>query len=206
MSYKDLTGQKFGRLTALEKVSFSGAAKWKCLCECGNTVVVLGRSLSFGNTKSCGCLNKDVHIKHGGSYDALYATWNNMINRCENPNNSIYKYYGERGISVCNQWKDFNNFKQWANITKLNDNLTLDRIDVNGDYCPENCRWVSKKVQANNRRSNLLFTKDNETHTLAEWCELLQLPYDTIQQRITRFKWSFEQAISTPIKSIKNDE
>lgn len=165
----DLSGQRFGRLVALEKAdrAKSGATMWLCKCDCGNIVSVQYSNLKRGATQSCGCLNQENresrNYKHGGSYrgktDRLYRVWRGMIGRCEDPKNNSYKHYGAKGVSVCGDWKDYKLFREWAVKTGYDPNAkrgecTLDRINPYGNYEPNNCRWVSMKIQSNNRRKN----------------------------------------------------
>lgn len=203
MAFIDLTGQQFGKLTVIEYVGKNkyNASLWRCICNCNgiNEVIATTGHLRAGQVKSCGCLMSEIKTTHGGSYDKLYPTWRDMIIRCNDPNSNIYKYYGGRGISICDEWYDYNNFKMWCEDTKNDPNTTLDRIDVNGNYCPENCRWATKKEQARNKRNNIVIEYFGEIHTLVEWCEIFGLPYNVIQQRITRSGWDFWKAISTPL-------
>lgn len=158
----DLTGQKFGRLTVLKRaenyISPNGGkrAQWLCKCECGKEVVVLGNNLRKGLTRSCGCFQKErlseISTVHKATGIRLHNEWRAMKARCNIPSCSNYEYYGGRGIKVCDEWiNDFEAFKQWAIKNGYADKLTIDRIDVNGDYCPENCRWISFQENCWNR-------------------------------------------------------
>lgn len=169
MRFEDLTGQRFGRLTAVRSVKGKdGRTAWVCSCDCGGETTAKPGHLKSGHTKSCGCIFTDVmkgnrHRRtHGGApaenKTRLYHVWQDMKRRCYNPNSSIYKHYGGRGIAVCEEWKtDFQEFRKWAQENGYNSEAprgkcTLDRIDVNGNYEPSNCRWVDMKTQSANRR------------------------------------------------------
>lgn len=155
---KDLSGQRFGRLVAQERqgVSKRGCLLWKCLCDCGNTVVAESIYLLRGTKKSCGCLMQEHlekgAIRHGDSYSRLYHIWTGMKQRCHNPKSKDYCRYGGRGIAVCNEWRNsFEAFKSWAEANGYRKHLTIDRVDNNGNYCPDNCRWTTMQEQAKNK-------------------------------------------------------
>lgn len=168
----------------------------------------MGSSLRKGITMSCGCYRKEnllkCSIKHGKKNTRLYVVWQDMRMRCFNPNNEAYKNYGGRGITVCQEWLDFQKFYTWAMSSGYDENAkfgecTLDRIDVNGNYEPSNCRWVNMKVQANNMRKNVNLEYNGETKTLREWCETLNLSYNTIYGRLMK-GWDMRKALETPIR------
>lgn len=170
-NFKDITGQRFGRLVVIERAGSnkSKRATWKCQCDCGSITIVVGYSLERGNTKSCGCLHGELlgkrNAKHGKTHSRLYGVWLGMKERCYNPNSNRYQNYGDRGIKLCDNWRDnFQAFYDWAMANGYDENApygqcTIDRIDVNGDYCPNNCRWVDLKAQRNNRTDS---RKDNK--------------------------------------------
>ena len=167
-------GEKFGRL---EVISSCGQDKyrheiWLCKCQCGNYTKVRNSNLLSGGTKSCGCLEqenrKSIHIIHGDSKGSkLYKVWHSMICRCELQKDTGYKHYGGRGITVCKEWHSYESFKKWAMQSGYKENpgrniLTIDRVNNDGNYCPENCRWVDMKVQASNRRSSYGERRESE--------------------------------------------
>lgn len=197
--YIDLTGEKYNllKVIGIDKILPNGQRIWKCQCDCGNTTFVRGGNLKNSSVKSCGCLK---HIKKDKKVadNPLYSMWCDMRHRCLNSKDRAYKYYGARGITVCQEWLDFYNFEKWALENGYNKELTIDRIDNSKGYCPNNCRFVSKKIQANNRRSNILFDYNGQTKNLQEWSEILGFDYKLVHNRIHKLKWSFNKAISTP--------
>lgn len=194
----DLTGQKFGRLLVLgrAKNSRTGITRFNCLCDCGKRSIVTGVQLRNGHTQSCGCLRKDLLITHNATNSRLYTLWWGIKSRCNNSKCRGYKDYGGRGIKICKEWLDFQNFHDWAHANGYNDTLTIDRIDVNGNYCPENCRWADMKFQGNHRRNNRIIEFQNQTHTVSEWSAITGINIATLYARLDR-GWSAEKALST---------
>lgn len=216
---RDLTGSVFGRLTVLQRaddyVSRQGKhyAKWLCRCDCGNQISVRGDALKRGGILSCGCLQKEVtskrakveNVTHGHSHnERLYGVWVNMRRRCSNPKRSDYPSYGGRGISVCEEWdKDYVAFRTWSLSHGYDENAafgecTLDRIDVNGNYCPENCRWATVLEQGQNKRNNVLLEYQGETKTMTAWAREYGLNVQTLYRRIFKYHMSLEDALLTP--------
>lgn len=201
----DLSGKKFGRLTVIERgkdyVSPKGyvAVNWVCECDCGNIVEVRGCNLKSGASTSCGCNRVDFpnRLRHGGTHTRLHKIWMSMRNRCYNKNEKAYIHYGGRGILVCAEWSDFACFREWALANGYSDNLTLDRINNDGCYCPDNCRWVDMTVQANNKRNNHYLEYNGATHTLAEWSAITGISYHKLKDRINKCHWSAEKALTT---------
>lgn len=193
----DLTGQKFGLLTVIGLAETdTRKTYWVCKCDCGNMKTVRSDSLLCGAIKSCGCIKRkqdEVNLtknhRHKMSGTRIYSEWQGMKGRCYNKGNARYADWGGRGIEVCEQWRNsFESFYTWAMANGYQDNLTIDRIDNNGNYCPENCRWVRQQEQCRNRRSNINITIGNSTRTLMEWCEILQVDYKTVNARYHRNK------------------
>lgn len=189
----DLTGQRFGRLTVLEfvPVPCTKRSYWKCRCDCGNEKTVETQKLLLFSTKSCGCLKIERIIKqstkHGGKSTRLYEIYKSMRQRCLNSNNPHYCDYGGRGITICKEWEnDFTAFRDWALSNGYADNLSIDRIDNDKGYFPENCRWVDRKTQCNNRRSNIIVVFNNKQFTISEASELSGIKYNTLRDRYLR--------------------
>jgi hypothetical protein len=203
----DLTGHRFGRLTVIEfdGIKTRHRAYWICKCECGQVKSICGHDLMTGYTKSCGCLRADNGrlqlTKHGKSRTRLYYIYQSMKQRCNDKNHHAYKDYGGRGIVVCNEWMAFNAFYDWAikNGYRENAGLSIDRINVDGNYCPENCRWAIIDTQANNKRSNKYFELNGEHHSIAEWAKILGGSASLIHARL-RKGWSIEKALSIPVR------
>lgn len=199
----DLTGRRFGRLLV---TSFSGINKqqhstWNCICDCGTQCTVVGTKLTRGNTQSCGCLNREAvrakNTTHGYSRHYLWNTYYKMLDRCHNPKSNLYERYGNRGITVCQRWRDsFADFI--ADMGDRPQNCTIDRIDNDGPYSPDNCRWATIAEQNRNTRQNHTLTYMNETLTITEWAARLNMSPGTIKSRL-RYGWSTEQTLSTPI-------
>ncbi len=205
--HTDFTGKKFTRLTV---ISFSHINKnrnacWNCLCDCNGNKIVISGELTNGHVKSCGCIAKEIIIKrnilnakHNMRWEPIYNSWHGMLQRCYNFKNVGYKYYGKRGIKVCKRWKNsFINF--YKDMGDRPENLTLDRIDNNGNYTPKNCRWSTRIEQANNTRNNVLVTIGKKTKTVSEWARIKKINNSTVFKRINRYGWSPEKAILTPV-------
>ncbi len=199
----DLTGQIFGRLTVIKKVGLSKNkfVLWLCKCACGNKIIVTSNNLRTGNTQSCGCLATELRrknlLKHGLRNTRIYSIWKGMKQRCCNKNSTKYKDYGARGIIICQEWlNNFICFYNWALKNGYADNLSIDRIDANGNYEPLNCRWVTLKEQNNNRRSNNNITIWNKTQNLELWCKELNIKRSQVYKLVQKGK-SFKEAIIT---------
>lgn len=203
-NYIDITGQKFNKLTVISKIenSFSKKARWLCKCDCGNYAEVSGDNLRNGSVKSCGCLiaeKNKARATHRKSNTRLYNVWRNMKARCYCKTNPRYKDYGARGICVYNEWKTFEKFYEWALLNGYNENLTIDRINVNGNYEPSNCRWIPLSKQAYNKRDSLIFDINGEQKCLAEICKEYNVKYTTIYRRITIGKMNIQEALNKSI-------
>lgn len=175
----DLKGMKFGKWTALESI---GKGKWKCECECGTLKDVVGSTLRGGKSRSCGCAS----IKHGYEGSKVYRLWSYMKERCFNENHKSWEYYGGRGITVCEEWLEAKAFIEWCLNNGYKEGLTIDRIDVNSDYCPSNCRFISNLEQQRNKRNSKYITINGITKVAAEWSEITGLCSETIIYRYNK--------------------
>ena len=208
--FQDLTGQRFGRLVVIERVedyirpNGQSQVQWRCKCDCGNEKITIAYSLTHGLCTSCGCARTErivnMNYEHGQSNSSLYRRWQHMKDRCYNPNDKRYKNYGRRGIKVCDEWlNSFENFYNWAINNGYQEGLTIDRIDVDGNYEPSNCRWVTTKEQQFNKRNNKRFFHDGKNLTLPEWSEILHISLDTLVSRIYTRGWNVERALTEPV-------
>lgn len=202
----DLSGRRFGRLVVISRgnVTQSHNSYWVCKCDCGNQCLIRGDHLKKGLSKSCGCLNKEAasvrQTVHGLSGSRLHVIWVSMKQRCDNPQNQAYSRYGEREIAVCDEWKnDFQAFYDWAMTHGYESGLTIDRIDNNKGYSPQNCRWATSSEQARNRRSCHFITFGGETRTMIEWAEKTGLPLNVLYLRIVRYGWPVWRALTEPL-------
>jgi hypothetical protein len=189
--FKNLIGEKFGKLTVVENLGLNNHNKtmWKCICECGNEKITISSSLNAGLCKSCGCLQQKhisvLSLKHSLSKSRQYKCWHDMKTRCNDLKCPQYKNYGMRGIVYDIKWETFEGF--WKDMAEgYSDNLTLDRINVNKNYTKDNCRWTTQKRQGNNKRNNHYITYKNITHTLMEWSEILDMNYNTLKSKIRK--------------------
>lgn len=194
----ELTGMTFGRLTVL---GFNGITEtkkvstWLCQCACGNMRIARGSNLKSGITKSCGCLKTEVNKSrshHGMSKTRTFRIWGGMLNRCHNKNSPLYENYGGRGIAVCERWKSFNNFL--ADMGEVPKGLSIERLDNNANYCPENCVWADVKVQGRNRRTNRFITFNGQKQCLKAWSEQLGISHMALSSRLKI--WPIDRALT----------
>lgn len=209
---KNLTGKEFGRLKVIGYAGLNKEFKstWWCQCNCEDKTIklIVGSELTTGKTKSCGCLRKD---NNSSKIDGLrnvnnriYRIYRGMKDRCYNENGKDYHHYGGRGIIICDEWlNDFSEFYKWAAHTGYKDNLTIDRINVDKNYCPENCRWTTTAIQNKNKTTSIKVIYNNQEWILKDLVDMLGLTdnYDTIKQRIVIHNWDVEKAIHKPIKT-----
>lgn len=206
----DLTGQQFGYLTVIEREPKSltkskGAVMWRCKCSCGKETVVRSRSLRNGDTRSCGCYravsDNPRGFKHGYTGNRIYAEYIDMRKRCR-PDYKNHKRYYDRGIDMCDEWKGENGvhaFFLWAQNSGYRDDLTLDRIDNDKGYSPDNCRWATVKEQANNRSTTVKVTRNGVTKSLAEWADEVGIKRGTLYRRLHVYGYDIEKALTEPV-------
>jgi hypothetical protein len=202
-AFYDITGQKFGRLTVIKRIPSisTRTTRWLCKCDCGSLHAVNKNNLINGQVKSCGCLASELKKKrktrttHGMSYTRLYYIWQGIKRRCYYEKEPSYPYYGAIGITVCDEWRTFENFKEWALNNGYSDDLTIDRVDNSVGYSPENCRWTTIKEQNRNKTTTRHLTFNGHTKCLSAWCDELGLPKSTVVNRLNR-GWPVEEALS----------
>lgn len=198
----DLTGQRFGKWFVINRAESDkfGHAQWLCRCDCGNEKIVNSTSLKSGRSKNCGCITKERLTKHNKFNTRLYRILHGMKGRCYNSKNDNFKNYGGRGITICQEWlDDFMNFYNWAINNGYSDELSIDRINNDGNYEPSNCRWADVKTQSRNTSRTNLITFNNETMCLRDWAKKLNINESTLNNRI-RKGWNIEKALTTPVK------
>lgn len=199
-NFNNLAGKRFHMLVAIEPVGKNkcGQIIWLCNCDCGMKANVVGSKLISGHTKSCGCLKRR---RNNLSKTRLFRIWKGMIDRCENPYKDNYYWYGLKGIKICYEWHNFFAFYQWAILNGYADSLSLDRIDCNGDYCPENCRWITQKEQCNNRSKNRIVYFNGNRYTVSQFAELINCNYWTIIRLLNKGIPPEEIVASTEVKN-----
>ena len=206
----DLTGERYGKLTAVKVVGSAadGHRKWLCVCECGNERVVAQNHLKReGGARACKeCarrISAEKRKTHGDFGTRLYSIYYGMITRVYNKNDPNYKRYGARGVKICDEWaKSYVAFKDWAINNGYSDDLSIDRVDVNGNYCPENCRWATAKMQGNNRRNNRRLTINGQDKTITEWADEVGLSATAIRNRLCK-GYGLEESVFTPYRKAK---
>lgn len=201
---KSLIGVRSGKLIVVAYSHKKGEDHfWVCSCDCGNTSVVRRSHLSNGHTKSCGCSSSRAtmgarSLKHGATRTPEYNVWARMKQRCFDPNYKEFHLYGGRGITVCERWKDSSsNFLE--DMGKVPKGMEIDRTDNNGNYSPDNCRWVTAKVNCRNRRTTRFLTHNGETMSVMDWSDRVGISGNIIRQRLDRQGWSVEKALNTPV-------
>ena len=207
----DITGNRYGKLTVVCRAENApkGISRWECKCDCGKVVIVRGNNLRSGAVKSCGCLINDKNANratHNMSQTRLYRTWAGIKARCYYTSQPAYKSYGARGIKMCDEWlHSFDAFAKWALSNGYQDDLTIERIDNDKGYNPDNCKWIGLGEQANNRHSNIKITYKGDTRNLSEWCKIYGKDYYLVHNRMYKLGWDFERAISEPVHAEKRN-
>ncbi len=205
----DLTGKRIGRWTVI-KISQKGTRtlplKWLCICDCGNLKEVSSRSLLSGRSNSCGCLSKDItsriHKTHGLTGTKTYQVWSRMIRRCTDPKSKDYKYYGARGITVCDRWLKFENF--FSDMGEAPKGMEMDRINNDLGYSKENCRYITHQENCRNFRKNRIIEFNGEQRPLCEWAEIYNIPQDRLRNRLDA-GWPVEKALTVPANSTRRE-
>lgn len=196
---KDLKGLRFGRLKVIEFAGkqYGNKNYWRCICDCGNIKDVYQSNLTCGITHSCGCLAKERFTRrtHGQRHNKIYKIWESMKRRCNSEKSQRYACYGGRGIKYTPEWEKFEGFYDWAVSSGYVEGLSLDRINPDGNYEPNNCRWIPLKEQAYNKTNSVKFTYNGTTKCLSEWANIYDIPYERLYQRIFKLGYSFEEAI-----------
>lgn len=195
----DYTGQRFNKLVAVKRVEYKKGNWWLFKCDCGNEKVINIENVKRGDTKACGCL-KGGKSKYKNVNHPIYKRWWHMINRCENKKDISYKNYGAIGIKVCEEWHDFDNFYEWAVSNGFDTNLELDRIDVNGNYEANNCRFIPRTVNARNKRDSLIYEYQGVKKPLAQIAEENGISYKVLWQRLHREKMTLDEAVNYKLK------
>lgn len=204
---KDITGQRFSRLTVLRFANnhLDLYPKWWCRCDCGNELAVFYTALvakkKGEGTKSCGCLKRESNTTHGFSQSPTYSSWCSMIQRCFNPNSPDWNNYGGRGITVCERWRQFSNFL--ADMGERPLGTSIERVRNWEGYKPHNCVWANAKVQRRNTRTNRYLEFQGMRRCLSDWCYILKLPYNAVSNRL-QVGWSVEDALTKPIRKQVN--
>lgn len=197
MKRESVIGNIYGRLMIIKELpDVKNYRRVLCKCECGNLKEVSLPLLKNRDIKSCGCLRRELNFKHNLTNHPLYVIWAGMKARCENKSHFGYPYYGKRGICVCEDWHEFIKFYQWAILT-YRKGLEIDRINVNGNYEPSNCRWVTKKENARNRRNTFYIEYKGNKKSLPEWAEILNIRYQKLYDRLYVLKWDINKAFNT---------
>ena len=213
-SLKDFTGQRFGRLLVLKRVENNkfNQVRWLCRCDCGNEKIVTANSLRNGDTRSCGCLKKEqdykniIKVKHNMTNTRLYSIWRGMKSRCSSKNGKKHEFYYDKGIKICDEWKnDFINFYNWAMTNGYKDDLTIDRIDNDGNYEPNNCRWATVTEQNNNQSNNIRIKYEEFEYSLKDLSVKYNIKVSTLNSRLKN-GWDIEKALNTPVQKKKKNK
>ena len=198
MAMLDVTGERYGRLVALRRVDKKYKNRghyWAFQCDCGNVKEYPLNSVRAGLVKSCGCL----HRPHGKSKTRLHRIWCDMRERCRNDGHKSHERWAGKGITVCEEWNDYLTFEEWALSHGYKDDLTIDRIDNDKGYNPDNCRWATYSEQARNTSHNRYININGESHIVKDWCEILKtVTPSTVYKRVRNYGWSIEKALTTP--------